>query len=216
MAAMSVQSVLSKCPLTALQAHNHKSPKLIQQCNNASSRWGLNNITQPDIDSLFTAIVLPKITYGLSVYAASPPDLNTVDLVPRSRFGGSRTKNRGRGEGKGEEETRSGKIRLRGPEFGPRVNCACSKSDLFFMCAVQTLSSIPCCVLLLKTRFSKFKAKPQTFGCFEGCSAAGRHVLAVLPTGYGVLRWKSRIYHNCCCLAIIGPDGTPDFGFEEV
>ena len=34
------------------------------------------------------------------------------DLVPRSRFGGSRTKNRGRGEGKGEEETRSGKIRI--------------------------------------------------------------------------------------------------------
>ena len=78
MAAMSVQSVLSKCPQTALQAHNHKPPKLIQQCNNASSRWGLNNITQPDIDSLFAAIVLPKITYGLSVYAASPPDLNTV------------------------------------------------------------------------------------------------------------------------------------------
>ena len=35
-----------------------------------------------------------------------------ADLVPRSRFGGSRTKNRGRGEGKGEEETRSGKIRI--------------------------------------------------------------------------------------------------------
>ena len=31
---------------------------------------------QPDIDSLFAAIVLPTITYGLSVYAASPPDLN--------------------------------------------------------------------------------------------------------------------------------------------
>ena len=45
MAAMSVQSVLSMCPLTALQAHNHKSLKLIQQYNNASSRWGLNNIT---------------------------------------------------------------------------------------------------------------------------------------------------------------------------
>ena len=38
------------------------------------------------------------------------------DLVPRSRFGGSRTKKQGRGEGKGEEETRSGKIRLRGSE----------------------------------------------------------------------------------------------------
>ena len=36
---------------------------------------------QPDIDSLFAAIVLPKITYGLSVYAASPPDLNTVQKL---------------------------------------------------------------------------------------------------------------------------------------
>ena len=34
------------------------------------------------------------------------------DLVPRSRFGGSRAKKQGRGEGKGEEETRSGKIRV--------------------------------------------------------------------------------------------------------
>ena len=33
---------------------------------------------QPDIDSLIAATVLPKITYGLSVYTASPPDLNTV------------------------------------------------------------------------------------------------------------------------------------------
>ena len=32
---------------------------------------------QPDIDSLSAATVLPKITYGLFVYAASPPDLNT-------------------------------------------------------------------------------------------------------------------------------------------
>ena len=35
-----------------------------------------------------------------------------VDLVPRSCFGGSRTKKWGRGEGKGEEEMRSGKIRI--------------------------------------------------------------------------------------------------------
>ena len=34
------------------------------------------------------------------------------DLVPRFRFGGSRTKKQGRGEGKGEEETRAGKIRI--------------------------------------------------------------------------------------------------------
>ena len=37
---------------------------------------------------------------------------SNTDLVPRSRFGGSRTKKQGRGEGKGEEETRSGKIRI--------------------------------------------------------------------------------------------------------
>ena len=72
------------------------------------------------------------------------------DLVPRSRFGGSRTK-KGEGVGKGEEETRSGKIRLRGPESGPRVNCACSKSDLLIMCTVQSSSSTTRCVLLLKT-----------------------------------------------------------------
>ena len=34
------------------------------------------------------------------------------DLVPRSRFGGSRKKKTGEGEGKGEEETSSGKIRI--------------------------------------------------------------------------------------------------------
>ena len=33
---------------------------------------------QPDTDSLFAATVLSKISYGLSVYAASPPDLKTV------------------------------------------------------------------------------------------------------------------------------------------
>ena len=93
---------------------------------------------------------------------------------------------RERGEGKGEEETRSGKIRLSGLEFDPRVNCACSKSDLFFMCTVQSSSTTTRCILLLKTRFTKFKAlKPQTVRDCKGCSAAGRHVLAVLQTGYG-------------------------------
>ena len=81
------------------------------------------------------------------------------------------------------------------------------------------------------------KPKTQALICFEGCSSAGQHVLAVLPTGYmgkfgqiyeqllpnmseigmfqsiSVLRWKSRVYHNCC-LAVIGP-GTPDFEFEQ-
>ena len=43
---------------------------------------------QPDIDSLFAAIVLPKITYGLSVYAASPPDLNAPINIKPGRGGG--------------------------------------------------------------------------------------------------------------------------------
>ena len=38
---------------------------------------------QPDLDSLFAAIVLPKITYGLSVYAASLPELNTMQIYYR-------------------------------------------------------------------------------------------------------------------------------------
>ena len=29
------------------------------------------------------------------------------------------------------------------------------------------------------------KLKTQALICFEGCNAAGQHVLAVLPTGYG-------------------------------
>ena len=157
------------------------------------------------------------------------------DLVPRSRFGGSRTKKQGRGEGKGEKETRSGKIRLRGPESGPRVNCACPKSDM--LSCVQYRHRVRYRVeFCFKKRGSlNFKPKTQALICFEGCSAAGQHVLTVLPTGYGknwtgrstssccqtcrksecfsVLRWKSRVYHNCC-LAVIGPD-TPYFGFEQ-
>ena len=33
---------------------------------------------QDDIDHLFNVIVLPKLTYGLSVYTASKPELTTV------------------------------------------------------------------------------------------------------------------------------------------
>ena len=35
-------------------------------------------VCQDDIDHLFNDIVLPKLTYGLSVYAASKPELTTV------------------------------------------------------------------------------------------------------------------------------------------
>ena len=87
------------------------------------------------------------------------------------------------------------------------------------------------CVLLLKTRFTKFKAlKTQAVRDCKGCSTAGRHVLAVLPTEFGktltglpvaakhfgifVPWWKTRVYHNYC-LAVFGPDGRLAFGFEE-
>ena len=54
------------------------------------------------------------------------------------------------------------------------------------MCVVQSSSSTTRCVLLLKLWFTKFKAlKTQTVRDCKGCSAAGRHDLAVLPTEYG-------------------------------
>ena len=195
------------------------------------------------------------------------------DLVPRSRFGGSRTKKQGKGEGKGEEETRSGKIRLRGPESAPRVNCACPKSAVTrwniacnvarndriaswagfagvagnVSCIVPKVEIVPTSATLhvslqmavtliatfarsiacnrfivwqrlksdmlsyvqyrhrvryrvafcFKNRGSlNLKPKTQALICFEGCSAAGQHVLAVLPTGYG----KNRTDLSSCCL----------------
>ena len=80
------------------------------------------------IQARFEARVLSSVLYIR--YTSIPlVQKNIGDLVPRSRFGGSRTKNGG-GEGKGEEETRSGKIRLRGPELahkstvhGPSLTC---------------------------------------------------------------------------------------------
>ena len=36
-----------------------------------------------EIDHLFQSLVLPKISYGLSVYAASMPELNTVQQFLR-------------------------------------------------------------------------------------------------------------------------------------
>ena len=68
------------------------------------------------------------ITPYLQSTDVTPLCLALTDLVPRSRFGSSRTKKRGRGEGKGEEETRSGKIRIKtgadwliGPDGSTRV-----------------------------------------------------------------------------------------------
>ena len=100
-----------------------------------------------------------------------------------------------------------------------------------FSCVYSTVSSTKRCILLLKTWFTKFNAlKTQAVRDCNGCSAAGRDVLAVLPTGYGktltglpvaakhfgifVPWWKTRVYHNCC-LAVFVPDGGLAFGFEE-
>ena len=41
-----------------------------------------------------------------------------------------------------------------------------------------------------------------------GLPVAANHVGMFVPW------WKIRVYHNCC-LAVIGPDGIPAFGFEE-
>ena len=106
--------------------------------------------------------------------------ISSPDLV----LGGLSSKKRGRGEGKGEEETRSDKIRLRGSQSGPRVKCACPKSDM--LSCVQYRHRVRCRVsFLFKKRGSlNLKPKTQALRCFEGCSAAGQHILAVLPTGY--------------------------------
>ena len=88
-----------------------------------------------------------------------------------------RGQKKGGGEGKGEEETRSGKIRLRGSDASTAhaLNLTCFhvySTDIEFNTVLRF-------ALVEKTR-TKFTAKTQTLRCFEGCSAAGRHVLAVL------------------------------------
>ena len=78
-----------------------------------SADWLFHNACESYTHVLFLSLAVPKMI--------SSPDLV---LAVQGQ------KNRGGGEGKGEEETRSGKIRLRRPESGPRVNCACPKSDM--------------------------------------------------------------------------------------
>ena len=41
------------------------------------------------------------------------------------------------------------------------------------------------CFAFKKRGSLNLKLKTQALICFEGCNAAGQHVLAVLPTGYG-------------------------------
>ena len=122
----------------------------------------------------------------VTIVVSSPLTVVMIpDVVPKSRFGGSRTKKQGRGEGKGEEETRFGKIRLRGPESGPRVNCACPKSAMLSCVQYSYRVRYRVAFCFKKRRSLNLKPKTQALTCFEGCSAAGQHVLAVLLTGYG-------------------------------
>ena len=49
-------------------------------------------------------------------------------------------------------------IRLRGPESGPRVNCACPKSDMLSCVQYRHRVRYTALRFALKTWFSKFKA----------------------------------------------------------
>ena len=195
------------------------------------------------------------------------------DLVPRSRFGGSRTKNRGGGEGKGEEETRSGKIwsrpqisfwrfedkntgegggegrgrerrkrdlantiawarfwptrQVRMLEIWPVINMAvCTTSrctDFDFYNALR---------FALQNRCSPdLKLKLKQLEVVKAIVQQRRHVLAVLPTGYG----KSLTYQLLPNMSdslfrggrpgsitivvsplwLIGPDGRSAFEFDK-
>ena len=42
--------------------------------------------TQDEVDYFFCSVILPKITYGLSIYAASPPELTVVHNFLRRCF----------------------------------------------------------------------------------------------------------------------------------
>ena len=70
------------------------------------------NLSLPSFLLPALTTILFSMTKLEKSHVDSHADDRGPDLVPRSRFGGSRTKNQGRGEGKGEEETRSGKIRI--------------------------------------------------------------------------------------------------------
>ena len=163
-----------------------------------------------------------RITFGIQKCrhkkVISSPDL--VLAVRRQKTGEG-----GRGRERGKRDL--AKYELAHASTAHALNLTCVQS-------VYRHRVRHCVAFCFKKRGSlNLKPKIQALICFEGCSTAGQHVLAVLPTGYGkfdrstssccqtcrksecfgVLKWKSRVYH-ICCLAVIGP-GTPDFGFEE-
>ena len=56
-----------------------------------------------------------------------------------------RGKKKEEGGGRRRERKKRDLAKLRLRKSGPRVNCACSKYDLFFMCSVTVYSSVAFC-----------------------------------------------------------------------
>ena len=105
------------------------------------------------------------------------------DLVPRSRFGGSRAKTGGGGRGGGRERRKRDLAKYDCVGQNLAHASTAHAPSLVYSTVIELTTR---CVLLLKTRFTKFKAlKTQTVRDCKGCIAAGQHVLAVLPTEYG-------------------------------
>ena len=106
------------------------------------------------------------------------------DLVPRSRFGSSRTKKQGRGRERRKRDLAKYDC------VGQNLAHASTVHALNLTCfhAVQFRHWVGYCVAFCFKKHSSLNLKPKTqaLKCFEGCSAAaGQHVLAVLTTGYG-------------------------------
>ena len=72
-----------------------------------------------------------------------------------------------------------------GPESGPRVNYICPKYDMLSCVQYRHRVRYRVAFCFKKRGSLNLKPKTQALICFEGCSAAGQHVLAVLLTGYG-------------------------------
>ena len=105
-------------------------------------------------------------------FMISSPDLVLAVREQKNRGGG--------GEGKGGNEIWQNTI-----AWARIVNCACPKSAM--LSCVQYSYRVRYRVAFCFKKHGSLNLKPKTQAliCFEGCSAAGQQVLAVLPTGYG-------------------------------
>ena len=64
------------------RVRNEEKLKEAKKCCPQRSSYKGRGYTQEEIDCLFKTVVLSKITYGLSVYAAIEPDLLRVQIFP--------------------------------------------------------------------------------------------------------------------------------------